>query len=254
MKHSSDFLSQGFATLNDELFIIRPRSPVIKVYNVKTFFVFQRTISVEGMKHPFDIVAGENVLYVSEAEDKLIHKIQLPDENKSSWSVDGTWLTLSISKNGNVIASSWKPAKIFEYTSDGTFVREILVNQIDANLISLQHAIQLEGEKFLVCHSEETHHRVCVIDNTGRVINSYGGSSGSVMGQLNGSVHLAIGPRGSILVADHKNNRIVQLNKSLEYMNEFTGFKPPFRLRLNEELGRLYVIELNDKSITILDM
>ena len=248
-----DFNPQGIATLNDELFMIRLCSPDIKVFNVKPF-VFQRRITVEGMEHPYDIVAGENVLYVSGSEDKLIHRIQLTGEIKSSWTVDGTWLKLSMTKNGNVIVASGKPAKILEYTSNGTFVREIVVDRIDKYLVGLQHAIQLEGDKFLVCHTEKTHHRVCIIDNTGTVIKCYGGNEGSGMGQLNEPVYLAIGRNGSILVADCGNNRIVQLNKSLEYMKKFTGFKLPIRLRLNSELGRLYVNELNDESITILDM
>ena len=253
VKHSLDFIPEGIATLNEELFMICPRSPDINVYNVEPF-VFQRTITVEGMNRPWDIVAGQNVLYVSEYKNEIIRRIQLPEEIKSSWTVDGTRLKLSISKNGNVIASSWEPAKIFEYTPDGTLVREIVVNQIAAYLGGLQHAVELEGDKFLVCHTDNKHRRVCIIDNTGRVIKCYGGSNGSGVGQLNVPYHLAIGPGGFILVVDVDNDRIVQLNKSLEYMNEFTGFKQPIRLRLNEELGRLYVIECDDKSITILDM
>ena len=253
MKHSLDFLPHGIATLNDELFLIRPGSPDINVYNVEPF-VFQRTITVEGMKRPSDIVASQNGLYVGEFEDKLIHRIQLSEEIKSNWTVDGTRLKLSISKNGNVIVSSWKPAKIIEYTSDGKCVRVIVVDRIDPDLIGLQQAIQLEGDKFLVCHGEDTHRRACIIDKTGRVIKFYEGNEGSGMEQLNLQVHLAIGRDGSILVADRDNSRIVQLNKSLEYIKEFTGFKQPIRLSLNEELGRLYVIEYGDKSITILDM
>ena len=252
MKQWFEFNPQGFALSNNELFCIFPDNPVIAVYNIETF-ASQRTISVQEMNHPFDMVASENVLYVSEREDKLIHRIQLPEETVSNWTVDGTWLKLSISKDGNVIAASLDQAKILEYASDGTFVREIVVNRIDPDLIGLRHAIQLEGDKFLVCHAaEDTHHRVCLIDNTGKVIQCYGGSSGSGMGQLNLPYHLAIGRNGSILVADLENNRIVQLNKSLEYVNEFTGFKQPFRLLINKELGRLYAIEESDCSITIM--
>ena len=74
------------------------------------------------------------------------------------------------------------------------------------------------------------------------------------MGQLNMPLHLAIGRNGSILFADCYNNRIVQLNASLECMNEFAGFKRTTRLLFNQELKRLYVIESNEQSITILDI
>ena len=159
------------ASLNDELYMIRNGSSCIDVYNIEPF-ASQRTITVEGIQRPFDIVASENVLYVSGYDNRTIHRIQLPEETVSNWSVDGTLLTLSISKNRNVIVASWNPAKIFEYKSDGTFVREIMVDQIDRNLVGLHHAIQLEGDQFLVCHSTKTLGRVCILDNTGTVIKS----------------------------------------------------------------------------------
>ena len=251
VKHLLESKPKGFAISNDELFCIFSKSSDLSVYNIEPF-AFQRTMTVEGMKRPYYIVAGENVLYVSECEDKFIHRIQLPEGTVSNWSVNGSFFKLSISKNGNVIVAGL--AKILEYTSVGTFVREIVVNQIDKNLFGLQHAIQLEGDKFLACHATARHHRVCMIDNTGRVIKCYGEEKGSGMGQLNEPVHLAIDRNGSILVAEHGNNRIVKLNSSLEYVNEFTRFKRPRRMLLNEELRQLYVAENNDRSITIHDM
>ena len=161
----------------------------------------------------------------------------------SNWSVDGTLLTLSISKNGNVIVASWNPAKIFEYKSDGIFVREIMVDQIDRNLVGLHHAIQLERDQFLVCHSTKILDRVCIIDNTGTVIKSYGGNRGSGMGQLDLPRHLAIDPHLSFWLLITRITELYNSTLSLEYMNEFACFQRPIRLLLNQELGRLYIIE-----------
>ena len=74
-------------------------------------------------------------------------------------------LKLSIAKNGNVIVASWDPAKIIEYTSVGKFVREIAANRFDTNLVGLQLAIQMEGDRFLICHAGGPIPRVCMIDN-----------------------------------------------------------------------------------------
>ena len=177
----------------------------------------------------------------------------------SNWSVDGTQLALSISKNGNLIVSSFDPTNVFEYTSDGTFVREILVDRFVADIvIGLTHAIQLEEDKFVICQTmlgdSDTPNRVCIIDTTGRVIKCYGGNKGSGIGHLNGPVYLTIDRNGSILVADMKNDRIVQLNATLEYMNEFTSLKQPIIMRPNEVCGGLYVMETYDQSITFLDI
>ena len=254
MKHVLPFNPQAVAIWNDKLYLPVPKSPDIRVYNADPF-AYQRTITVNGMKFSHDIVASENVLYVSELEEKLIHRIQLPEEIMSNWTVDGTYMRLSIAKNGNVIVASWHdPAKIFEYTSFGNLVREIVVNRFDENLIGLQHAIQMDGDKFLVCHIEATHRRVCMIDNIGRVIKCYGGNPGSGIGQLNIPRHLAIDRNGFILVADQDNNRIVQLNPSLECISETVGIQQPWRILLNEERGRLYVIENNNKSLTVFDV
>ena len=180
MKHSLEFNPRGFTFSNDKLFFIRPNSPGINVFQIEPL-AYQRTITVEGMNDPCDIVAGENVLYVSECEDKLIHRIQLPEDTVSNWSVDSSKMKLSITKNRNVIAAGSDPAKIYEYTSGGVFVRQIGVEgmmKIHPNLIGLQHAIQLEGDKFLVCHSTTSLSRVCIIDNTGAVIKCYAGNEG----------------------------------------------------------------------------
>ena len=60
---------------------------------------------------------------------------------------------------------------------------------------------------------------------------------------------------GSILVADHRIT--TELYNSISRWNTWMSSQVsnnPSRLRLNEELGRLYVKESKNKSITILDM
>ena len=56
------------------------------------------------------------------------------------------------------------------------FERLWLIESIE---ISSVYAIPMEGNKFLVCYTKDKLHRVCMIDNTGRVIKCYGGRKGS---------------------------------------------------------------------------
>ena len=255
MKHELPFNPQAVAIWNDKLYLPVPESPDIRVYNPEPF-AYQRKITVTGMKGPYDVVASENVLFVSEYEDKFIHRVQFPEESVSNWTtVDGTiWMMLSIAKNGNVIVANLDHAKIFEYTSVGMFVREIAVTRFDAVLTGLLHAVQCVGDKFLVCHTASTLHRVCMIDSTGRVIKCYGGKRGTGIGQLSWPYHLAIDRNGFILVADLDNDRIVQLDSSLEYISETVGIQKPCRILLNEEGGRMYVLEANNRSLTVFDI
>ena len=47
---------------------------------------------------------------------------------------------------------------------------------------------------------------------------------------------------------------IVQMNSSLEYISEIERIQKPYRILLNEERGRLYVIEAYTKNLTVLDI
>ena len=248
---------RGITSSNDELYVVTSRSPDIDVYDIDTL-VHRRKIRVEGLVNGYDIVAHANVLYASEWSAKLIHRIQLPDETSSHWSVNSIWLTMSINKKGNIVVSCWSSNKIIEYTPTGSCVREIQVNAIDGTILGLRHAIQLDDDRFLICHATATHHRVCIIDNNGRMLKSYGGEGGSGIGQMNLPCYSAIDQNGFILVADFLNNRIIQLNASLEFIREFipgsVGLKNPRRMHPHENTRRLYIAELDEQNIAIFDL
>ena len=113
------------------------------------------------------LVVQANWLHVSERRDKLIHRIHLPDETAFYWSVNSRYLTMSLNKKGNIVVSCYDLHKIFEYTPIGTCVREIQVNRIESAIIGMQHVIQLDEDRFLICHStlktsHRVYHRVCI--------------------------------------------------------------------------------------------
>ena len=247
---------QGITSSNDELYVVTSESPDIDVYDIDTF-AHRRKIRVKGLVCGWDIVAHANVLYVGEWNAKLIHRIQLSDETSSHWSVNGEYLRMSINKKGNIVVSCYDINKIVEYTPTGSCVREIQVDAIDGTINGLLHAIQLDDGRFVICHAS-THHRVCIIDSNGTMMNSYGGRPGSGIGQMNSPCYLAIDRNGFILVADYYNNRIIQLNASLEFIGEFipgsAGLKRPWRMHLHEDRRRLYVAEGGQQCIAIFDL
>ena len=247
----------GITSWNDELYVVTSGSPDIDVYDIDTLH-HRRKIRVEGLVDACNIVAHANVLYVSEYEDKLIHRIQLSDETSSHWSVNSRLLTMSINKKGNVVVSCRDLKKIIEYTPTGSRVREIQVNAIDKTIRGLYHAIQLDDDRFAICHATKTHHRVCMIDSNGRMMEIYGGRKGSGIRQMSLPCYLAIDRNGFILVADYFNNRIIQLNASLEFIREFipgsVGLIYPMRIHLHENTRRLYIAESGQRNITIFDL
>ena len=259
MKLPTSGCVKGITSWNDELYVVTSRSPEIDVYDIDTL-AHRRKIKVEGLVDGCDIVAHANVLYVSEREDKLIHRIQMSDGTTSHWSVEGIWLKMSINKKGNVVVSCFSSNKIIEYTPTGSSVREIQVDAIDRTIIGLTHAIQLDDDRFLICHvtTAYSYPRVCIIDSDGRMMKRYGGRSGSRIGQMNRPCYLAVDRDGFVLVVDSNNNRIIQLNTSLEFVREFipgsVGLKKPIGMHLHENRRRLYIAEGDPRNLTIFDL
>ena len=226
------------------------------MYDIDTL-AHRRKIKVGGLVDGWDIVAHANVLYISEHEDKLIHRIQLSDGTSSHWSVDSGCLTMSINKKGNIVVCCFYLHKIIEYTRTGSCVREIQVNAIDGTIFEFPHAIQVDDDRFLICHITAKHDRVCLIDSKGRVMKKYGREPGSGIRQMHCPCYLAIDRNGFILVAEY-NNRIIQLNASLEFVRELiprsVGLKQPWRMHLHEDRRRLYIAEDGESTIAIFDL
>ena len=217
--------------------------------------VHRRKITVEELHQAWDIVAYENVLHVSEYTGKLIHRIQLPEESFSKWRVNSGRLTMSTNKKGHVIVCCYDLQKIVEYTSIGIEVRQINLSKEYGPDQRLRHAIQLDDDQFLICHTTVTHHQVSIFDSSGRLIHSVGWEPGCGKERMNLPCYLVLDQNGFIFVADMKNNRVIQLDSSLEFIKEFipasVGLKEPRRMLLHEKTGRLYVSERYEQNIAM---
>ena len=232
------------------------KSHDIEVYDIDTL-AHQRRITVEGLSWAYDIVCHANVLHVSERDDKLIHRIQLPGETYTNWFVNSRYLTMSTTKEGNVVVSCCELDKIIEYTSDGTCVRSLMIGGINRDVLGLRHAIRLNADQFLICHSTPSQHRVCLIDSSGGLTKTHGGKPGFEISQLNLPNYLTVGANNHILVADWNNNRVIQLHSELAFIKEFNfetfGLQIPTRVHFNEKTRSLYVAELNEKRVIIFE-
>ena len=77
---------------------------------------------------------------------------------------------MSTTKEGNVVVTCCEVDKIIEYTSVGTCVRSLMIGGINGAVLGSRHAIQLNGDQFLICYSTPSQHRVCIIDSSGGLI------------------------------------------------------------------------------------
>ena len=234
----------GVTAIEKEIFVIRQTSSIIEVYDCDTFKCL-RNMSATVLKDPFDITYSRNALFVGTEASKLIHRIPLKStESMSSWSVNHTWLSLSTMKSSNILVTSYSTNKLMEFTTAGTLMREITLQR---GIKNPTHAIQMENDQFLVSHIGRLH-RVCLIDNSGQLIKSYGGAEGSGPGQLYQPYHLATDVNGFCLVVEQGGaNRVVMLSNELKFVKDLIptsiGLKDLIRLCLDEKQKRLYVAD-----------
>ena len=106
----------------------------------------------------------------------------------------------------------------------------------------------MDNDRFLVSHMGRAH-RVCLIDNQGTLIKSYGG-----LGQSGHPYHLVADVNGFCLVVEHSStNRVVMLNDELKFVKELIPksirLNNPIRLCLDKKKKRLYVADFSNARV-----
>ena len=89
---------------------------------------------------------------------------------------------------------------------------------------------------------------MCLVDDRGAVLRSYGGARGSDLTKMNEPADLAVDEHGNILVADSCNNRLLVLDPTLTSAREMSvsvdgGLNGPLSLWYDKSRGRLYLGE-----------
>ena len=246
---------RGVAVVGKELYVaVFGSSKIkIKVHNTDTYSL-QTSIEVPELSCPWDMVVDDTSLFVSGDNNNNIHRIKLPEKKTiTSWNAAGRRNGLSITKQESVLVTCYWLDKLFEYSTDGIKIREIVL-QSD---IGRQHrAIQLNNDQFLISH--KSMHLVCMIDNKGKLIKSFGGTTGTKGGPLNCPYRLVVDQDGFILVADSGNNRVVLLNSNLEFVKDLippsAGINKIFALHLVEQNGKLYVSDNTNSKLTVFQL
>ena len=153
-------------------------------------------------------------LYMSDANNRCIHRYDLDGSATSKWLVPGEPLGLSVTLSCNLLVTlQGEPNKLVELSADsgqcGQCVREIA---LQADIKNPHYGVELTTDQFVLCHGvgDNSLHRVCVVGDDGKVTRSYGGQPGSDVEQLNFPCHLAVDKDSQfIFVADYRNDRVV---------------------------------------------
>jgi len=250
LKHaipSRGYAVSSLASLGDKVFGARQNGQHIDVYDA-TAFAFQHNLPVPGLGVSNGLAAcsSNNCLYASDWHNSRIHRVDLSDSSAvKQWSVATSPAGLSVNKEHNVVVACYGAHKLQEYTTHGTVVREISLQQV--GVFSPWHAVQLSTGDYVVSQHTSPG-AVSVVGVDGQVVHRYGQSQASNVGPTSNPRSLAVTKNDNILVADQSNNRILSLDSSLSSAQVLVlpvdiGLQVPWGLCLDETRGRLYIGE-----------
>jgi len=233
-------------SVDDELFVLLRRdNNQVCVYSINDY---QQRRHLNVPRYKPDVSSDmtscvrHKCLYMSDFGSRCIHRYELARRATSKWSVPREPRGLSVTPSGNLLVTCWRPNKLVELSVDsGECVREIA---LQSDIERPRHSVQLTTGQYVVCHGHRYSavHQVCVVGDDGKVTRSYGGQRGSHVGQLCLPYHLAVDKDSQfIFVADQRNNRVVLLSPTLEFVRHIEGLSEPERLYFHQATRRLFV-------------
>jgi len=237
----------GVTSLGDDVFVVRRyRSQQVEVYDAVTF-TLQRRLRVPGLGTSFGLAAcaSNKCLYASDYDNNRVHRVKLTGSNAvMKWSVGRfpRGLTVNIAKNVVVVLEDER--KLQKFTTHGTLLQTI---QLQPDIEYPTQVVELTSGQFVISHGGR-HHRVCLLDVQGAVVQSCGSTPGSDLMKMSSPGGLTVDKHGNILVADMNNSRLLVLDRSLTSAHEMSvsvdgGLQGPYSLWYDKSRGCLYIGE-----------
>lgn len=252
----------GLTILDKELYVVTDKSSEIEVYDSVNLRSCSRRLILKQLVRSFDLAScnRNKCLYIfdfkSSGQPKEILRVDPKGTLLKNWSTgdDYGW-GLSVTVEANVLSTVYNKNKVVEYSPVGELIREISLSSAEG-VYHPFHAIKLTNGHFLISNGDvdDAVHRVCIVDEKGKLKKSLGGTPGSTAGQMNHPVYMSIDGSGFVMIADHKNCRILLLEKDLDFKREVLSkeknhlLRYPWRILLDEESGRLFVADNEPNS------
>jgi len=228
----------ALASVGDDVYVLRVTGQQVEVYEAE-IFAFKCHIKVHGLGRGacgLSVCPKNSCLYASNFSRENVHRVELKAGNATkNWSVSGRPAGLSVNKANNLVVASFGARKLQEYTTHGSLVREICLQ--DAGVTYPWHAVQLSSGDYAVSH-DRSQGEVLIVGMDGRVVQRYGQSVTSEVGQIKNPRSLAV-TKNDILVADYVNDSIVLIKTSTTSLEElalpvYGEIQSPWALCLDE--------------------
>ena len=143
----------GIAATSSHLYVVRHGADHVEVRDKEKFNVTQ-SIHIPGLKSARGLAACEhyNCLYISDDELKVIHRVDLSNKSVTKWSVNGQPCGISLTRKHNLIVTLCDTKRIVEYTTQGSLLREISLND---SIDCPYSCIELSTGLFVISHENE---------------------------------------------------------------------------------------------------
>ena len=126
IKISRDSDVRGVTSVDDELFVLLGRDNQVAVYSINDYQLL-RHLNLPGLKTSYmTSCVRHRCLYMSDFNNRCIHRYHLASSASSKWSVPGKPLGLSVTPSCNLLVTCGEPNKLVELSADsGQCVREL---------------------------------------------------------------------------------------------------------------------------------
>jgi len=252
----------GVTTLNNKIYVVYRKLPLIVVHMSQQPYTRLPNISVNGLKSPRDIAAGSSCLYLSDPGSDAIWRVKAADSKVDQWlsgvyagsvsvtSEEKLVLLVMVDGQGSVEERNLTGYSEIQIYSRGA-VKETVI-KLSRDITSPSCVVMTTRKTFIVSYGLKWHemNRVCEVDMTGRMLKAFGSAPSKNVGQLKVPGHVSLDDEERVTVADTFNHRVLLLNKQLMLQRVLVTWHPrpdshdarqPVRLHYDSHSGRLLV-------------
>lgn len=241
--------------MKNKIFVASEKSQVLEVYDAANEYALISRLRIPEMVNPSDLASCHIIerIFISDSkvdsEPKEIIRIESSLVVDKRWSTGDAFGNLSVSSESNIILCVSGRSKLIEYTKDGEKIREITL----PSKVHPRHAIKLTNGQFVISHGLENDilHQVSNVNMIGEVAKldkSFGeGKGGNSLQCLNEPDYLIVDEKGSTLVLDSRNKRMLLLDSNLkanrEFLTQQTRLRNPGKMCLCKATCNLFVAD-----------
>jgi hypothetical protein len=241
----------GMCEFSNKLYAAEYYSHVIKVFNISPPFSRLTDIEIPGLIASTDIVVCTETiqLYIADCEQRAIWRVNLSCYKQVDKFISTQWRPNSLSTRfRRLLISPYDGDALSIYSDDGVLLKHIKL----PHYLRATHAMESTHNTYIVSHHslptgdtlQPEHESVSEIDINGRVVRTFNSQHNDIDSiQFHMPSYLALAGNNHVIVADHRNERIVVLTEDLQFKRVLINslHRGPWRLYLSQRTGLLFV-------------